>query len=252
VLQLTHTHTDTSGAPDLDGSPILGVQSDVLVAPLTCDAACRASSGDAANPGFIADEICLYQSGSGAWACIGYRTDPAGVEQYFVWYAEPGKKDVTVFLDATPPSPDEKGVYPHALIYLFTYVSLDHLGGWEALIQSVSPNHLSEDELLGYDLPFTAADFQPTAIQYTQFIAGTSGATAGYALFTQNYYSVTVQHPADEPLTFIPKWQPFAHNGVLGATGTATSPGYAGWSLSPTKSATGGSYYVYCCTATLS
>ncbi len=245
VLQLSHDHTDASGAPDLDAARLTGASSYIYPARLFCDDACRASSGDIANPGYIATVLCLYQADTGAWACTGYRTDAAGAEQYFVWYQVPGEKNVVVFLGSVPVTP---GCFGIALSYvafsISSYFGLDAPDGrWSV---NIFPNACFDP--ITFTLPFKFLDFQPTAIQYTQFIAGTRGAAADIAVFTSNAYGVTMDHVYGSITDFETKWQTLKHDGVLSATGTATNPSFAEWFPTPSSSTYGGRYFVSCCT----
>jgi hypothetical protein len=246
-LLLTHSHTDASGAPDLDGPRITGVSTHLLLAPLTCDDACRASTGDIAKPGFIATEVCLYDSDTKAWACTGYRTDAGGGQQYFVWYAVPGTKSVVVPLASTPPSPDA-GKYAHAIVTITSASdSSSGTGVWLVFVES-HPAGTSSYFVYDYLLPFNLSTFQPTIIQYTQLISGTSGATSGAAIFTNNMYGSTLAHDGASPTSLSPDWKVLQHDGVIPATGTATSPSMAEWAPSPSSSSYGGKFVVWCCT----
>jgi hypothetical protein len=248
LLQLTHSHTDGTGEPDLDGARITGASSDIQVVPLSCDSSCRGSSGDPAHPGFIATELCLYQLDNKAWACIGYRTGEVGNEEYFAWYQVPGKTNTKVLLGAAKPAADSSGIYPYTTFAISSGISVSGgcglvciSGGWEV---DIFPSGASA---ISYALPFSLTDFQPTHIQYTQYIYGTSGATAGYTLFTNNQYG-------DKLVDFLvgtgsqrPNWHPIKHDGVLSPTGTSSSPSFAGWGFNPGADISGGMFYIYCC-----
>jgi len=159
VQQLSYSHTDASGARDLDGPRITGVSSNLLLAPLTCDDACRASSGDLANPGFIATYVCLYDTDNKAWACVGYRTDAGGAQEYFVWYQVPGTKNVVAVLASTPPSPDA-GRYAHAIVSLSSISDATiPAGAWVVIIES-HPAGTSSFFYYDYLLPFNLSTFQ--------------------------------------------------------------------------------------------
>jgi hypothetical protein len=246
TLQLTHAHTDTSGAADLDGPRITGVSSDLLLAPLSCDDACRSSSGDLANPGFIATEMCLYESDNKAWACAGYRTDAGGAPQYFVWFQVPGAKTFVVGLGSTPPSPDA-GKYAHAIVTISSASDANSGASFWIVFVESHPATTSSYFVYDYLLPFTLSSFQPTAIQYTQFVQGASGATADPAIFANNRYGTALTHDGATPTSLSPDWQVLKHDGVLSPTGTATNPSSAGWSRPPSGSTDGGRFVMWCC-----
>jgi hypothetical protein len=236
---LIHSHTDSSGVPDLDGPLSTGISSDLLLAPLSCDGACRASSGDFANPGFIATYMCLDNTGNLAWACVGYRTDAGGAQQYIVWYQVPGARNVIVVLGSTPPSP-YAGKYAHAILTITSAAdSSVGKGIWLVFVES-HPAGTSSFFIFDYVLLFDLTTFLPTLIQYTQFIFGASGATSGAAIFANNMYGST-------PTSLSPEWKALQHDGVLSATGTATNPSAAEWTPPPSRSTSGGKFVVWCC-----
>jgi len=89
---------------------------------------------------------------------------------------------------------------------------------------------------------------KPTLIQYTQYIFGSSGATSGAAIFTNNMYGSTLAHSGVTPTSLSPDWKVLQHDGAHPATGTATSPSMAEWTPPPSRSSNGGKFVVWCCT----
>jgi len=85
AITFTHSHINPDSNPDIAGNP-LGLDSQILLVPLTCDAACQASSGGGNPPGFISNYVELWQaSGGGYFLRIGYTTTPSRM-QYFLEY----------------------------------------------------------------------------------------------------------------------------------------------------------------------
>ncbi len=63
AIDFNHSHINPDSNPDIAGDPVYAY-SDLLVVPLTCDAACQASSGTT-TPGFIYNFLSMVQQSGG-------------------------------------------------------------------------------------------------------------------------------------------------------------------------------------------
>ena len=73
AIDFTHSHINPDSNPDIAGDPVYAY-SDLLVVPLTCDAACQASSGGGNPPGFIYNFMSMVQLPAGYYIEAGYTT----------------------------------------------------------------------------------------------------------------------------------------------------------------------------------
>jgi hypothetical protein len=253
LLALGSMHKDASGAPDLDGTTITGAASEIQVVPLSCDAACRASSGDTTRPGYIANYIQLWEQDNGAFIRLGYRTNDKGEEWYFDEYGIPGTSFTSQVLAPTHVDPGATSDFPAVQLNIGSVfgASLGDCGGTIPLCftDSWTASVVLPGGGGSYDATtsFTTEGFKPNWLYYTQQIWGTSGATAGYATFERNQYG-------EKLVSFIsgvpsgPDWHYLRHDGSPPAEhGTATHPSFGNWSFNPSADSTGGVYYLYCC-----
>jgi hypothetical protein len=234
-LSITPTHVNSDGTPDIPGLPV-GAQSGVLITPLSCDAACRASSGGGGNPpGFIANFMQLWQSSNNWFIRVGYETTPSSGAQYFVQWGvgDFSPSNGTVPLGLTQIEPGFTGDYPYTNIFLG---QVTHAASgpqvWNAY---VGPNFPPTAVPQGVGIGPTA--FQPDYLFSGQVVYGTSGATAIISGFTGTHiYTAS-------------GFQALQEDGVPpNPVRTADHPTDAGWLSPPSSSGSdGGIFYVSCC-----
>jgi hypothetical protein len=238
LLSITPTHLNVSdGNYDIDGNPLFA-QSDVLVTPLSCDAACQASSGGGGNPpGFIANVMQLSQSSTNWFIRVGYETTPSSGTQYFLQYylGDVSPPNATILLTATQIEPGFTGTDPYAGIDIGQGNPLPPPTPWPV---NLHPGHPPGASVLSYVIGTTA--FQPDYLFSGQVVYGTSGATAIIAAFTNNFISTLVDG--------LPRY--LQEDGTPpGTVRAADHPTDAGWLVHPSSanSSTGGIFYVSCC-----
>jgi hypothetical protein len=240
LLALSSLHKDASGVPDLDGTTITGVASQIEVVPLHCDAACRASSGDPARPGFIATYLQVWEQDNGAFIRLGYRTNASGDEEFFEEYAGPGIAFTSFTFALTGVSAGGEGYYGQFSIAAENGVDTSCI----CLVDDwVVRGDRMGVLLLAQRLPFTTKAFTPNYLYFVQQVWGKSGASADYTTFERNYYGET------EIYAFAaPDWHYLRHDGVPPIEhGTAAHPSFGNWTFSPSADSTGGVYHLYCC-----
>jgi hypothetical protein len=231
LLSLTHTHINPDGSPDIPGPPQLA-ESDVLVTPLACDAACQASSGSGNPAGYIANFMQLWQSSNNWYIRTGYETTPGGA-QYFMqyWLGDLNPpSDGNTYLAPTQINPGYTGPLPYSTIAV-GYSAFDF--AWNV---QVAPGYPPNAPAQTYEIGFSR--FQPDYLFYGQVVYGNGGATARLSIFTNSYISTggfvaqLLQEPGTPP----------------GTIRTADHPTAAGWIVQPsTSNQYGGDFYVSCC-----
>jgi hypothetical protein len=229
-LSISPTHLNPDGHTDIPAVP-LNVQSDLWVVPVTCDAACQASSGSGNPPGYIANFIQLWQQSTGWFIRAGYETT-AGGTQYFAqyWLGDVSPPSGNLYLGPTHVDSGFLGAYPSTTIVIAkTYASPNPQ--W---VVGMSPGYPAGASLL--EDMIGASGFQPNWVFYGQVVYGTSGATAKLAIFTNNEID-TGERP-----------QALREDGTPpGTIDTADHPADAEWYIHPGGVGYGGMFYVSCC-----
>jgi hypothetical protein len=236
LLSITPTHLNPDGNVDIPGDPVR-VNSDVLVAPLACDAACQASSGGGGTTaGYIANVMELLQQSNNWFIRVGYETT-AGGTQYFLQYYLPdvSPPNINTYLAATQIEPGFTGSEPFSALDIGkSYLSPPPASPeWVA---TVMPGYPPSAFQLSHTIGTSA--FQPDHMYYGQVVYGTSEATALIAVFTNNFIGTGTSS------------QYLLEDGTPpGTVRTADHPTDAGWLIHPSTSATshGGEFYVSCC-----
>jgi len=249
-LTLSHAHTDPrTGAPDLTADPIsVGVAMNVV--PLSCDAACQASSGDTTRPGYIGNFLVMYDGATGDYIRVGYMSYVAHAHYVLQYQLHDvgGGTPVTRLLARTNVDPGFSGSYP--LVYFRNGTDTLAPGGYaEGAIQG------SDGSVVDTGGALTTM-FHPTFILLVQLIWGHSGASAPFAPVTLIQYATTITISVcgtPPTLCFMEDWRYLSQDGALpGPGGTADVPSYAGWYVRPSSSSGGrfgGIYYMGCCDA---
>jgi hypothetical protein len=241
AIEFGHSHINPDSNPDIAGDPVY-LYSDLLVVPLTCDAACQTSSGNTNPPGFIYNFVSMYDHLGGGYLEAGYETTVSSGMQYFVQFQIPGINSgqfTHIDLGAAP-----TGDGSNTINYKYAYIAMGHQAqqtffgaadDWVVIIEPPYGSNFFLVEDLG------KSSFHPDRVQYGQFIYGTSGATGLLAFFANNNIFATpfsAQH-LQEILT---------EDGTPpGTIQTVDHPSDARWFFPATKSSSGGMFYVSCC-----
>jgi hypothetical protein len=214
------------------------VNSYVQVVPLTCDQACRASSGNPNLTGYLVNYVSL-QDANGRFIQAGYFTDAAGQSQYFYEAALPGKAVIFSPVGLTHVDPGFQGKYPYVSIVI------------DAALDKADPNTPVWYVEMVVSYPAVAilffslghADFVPTKLVMGQQVWGKSGATAIEALFAYTGYDTTPWNAQGGP-----NYRNLSTDGVVTLGGGAPPP-YANWVVKPTNdvNGTGGLFFTECC-----
>jgi hypothetical protein len=240
AIDFTHSHINPDSNPDIAGDPVYAY-SDLLVVPLTCDAACQASSGGS-PPGFIYNFMSMVQLPAGYYIEAGYTTTPSNGMRYFVQYFVPGVNNGQFTYVDLGPAPTGDG--SNKIDYRYAHIAMGQqaqqtffgpAGDWVVIIE---PPYGSNGWLV-QDLG--KSTFQPNHVQYGQFIYGTSGATGLAAYFANNNIFATpftafhlqeiVTEDASPPSSVL----------------TVDNPSDASWFIQASKSSSGGMFKVACC-----
>jgi hypothetical protein len=230
LLSITPTHHNPDGHADIPGNPLFA-SSDLLVTPLTCDAACQSSSGGGSNPpGYIANFMQMSQSSNNWFIRAGYETTPGGTQYFMQYYlGDVNPPYGNAYLGPTHIDSGFTGNYPYATITI----------GDDFLPNPVHPSPQGWFVAMFSASNYTigGSRFQPDYVFYGQVVYGTSGATARLAAFTNNW--INVGGPAAQALQ---------EDGTPpGTVRTVDHPSDAGWLIHPASSTTGGMFYVSCC-----
>jgi len=232
TITFTHSHINPDTKPDIAANP-LGIYSQVLLVPLTCDAACQASSGNGNPPGFISNYVELSQV-SGGYLRVGYTTTPNGMH-YFLQYFLPSVNNGQYTYQNLAPASPGNGPYGYATFdvgKLPNGTQIGNPGDWLVIITT------PQNDGGGAWVNLGQATFAPDHVAYGQFIYGTSGATGLLAAFVNNNI-MTVKWGVQEFVT---------EDGVPPSpVHTVDHPTDAGWLIPATKSSSGGMFYVSCC-----
>jgi hypothetical protein len=238
-ISFTHSHTNQDNNPDIAGDPKYAY-SNLLVVPLSCDAACKASSGQGNPPGGMGNFLEMYQPNGGWYIRLGYST--AFGLSYYLQYRLPGVNNGQFTQVILGPAPTGNG--GNTIDYKYALVAMGVLGqqtffgttgDWVAIIEPpYGPNgYLWED--LG---PST---FSPTTVFYGQFVYGTSGAKAELAFFANNNI-LTAPYSAQNLQQFVTE-----DGSPPSDTQSVDHPTDASWLFKPTQSSTGGMFRIACC-----
>jgi hypothetical protein len=220
-LNINHCYAinDWSQFPSQDQ----GGETDVQVAQLTCN--CSTWYGGEA--GFIDDEMWVANYGdtrcsnqhNSCWVEAGYLTTTSAYStttNYF-WADNRPNLGFTQHVLAQVPSGD----YGHNA-NLLIWRNFGQTNRW--IVDISTPNY-------GYSTYSTSNDFNPTDIQIGQELAGTSGASASNAYFSDNYY-------VDNMRNFVAE--------TLDGSITYKPPPYDYWLVYPHNSSSGGIFVTYC------
>jgi hypothetical protein len=233
-LVLSHNHLNPDGHADIPDM-LLRVTTDLLVVPLTCDAACAASTGNPRYPGFIANILQLYESSNRAAIRVGYETTPGGGVQYFYQYYLPDHTPpaATVFVE---PTGIDSSVAPNSYPFVRIGISSEQIpNGPGPGLWGVSFCPDCHEHVLGGFL--ANVSFHPDHVQFLQEVFGTRDATAPAAIFTNIQIDAYL---ASGSLLTEPGM-------VTHPVATVDQPTFAGWLEPPDATTYGGSFLVSCC-----
>jgi hypothetical protein len=207
------------------------------VVPLTCDNACRASSGDPNHVGGIANFIGL-DDGGAHWIRIGYGTDNAGHPEYWHDFALPNLPYTSTLDGLTHVETGFVGKIPYANLLIEAVADQGNLNTplWYAYIYTTYPVVNTMFFKLGH------ADFVPTRLILGQVLWGKSGANAIEALYAYTSYETTPWNAQ----VFVAV--PLTTNGIVSPLAGAPPP-YANWVVKPTNDVqvSGGLFFTECC-----
>jgi hypothetical protein len=240
LLSITPTHLNASdGHYDIPGLPVLA-DSDVLVAPLACDAACQASSGGGGNPpGYIANVMQVSQQSTNWFIRVGYETTPSSGTQYFVQYylGDVSPPSGTSYLGTTQIEPGFTGDNPYTTIAIGVESLPPSPSIWKV---TVVPGFPPGAPVLPDPIGMSA--FQPDHVYYGQVVYGIGGASAIISVFTNNFIDTITGTQALGMGYLLEDGTP------PGTVRTADHPTDAGWLIHPTSATSdGGEFYVSCC-----
>jgi hypothetical protein len=228
---------------------------DLDVVPLTCDSACRASSGNLTTPGYISNYVTLFDASGTYFIRAGYYTFN-GHDTYFYDSRLPGQAYSTHPLGDThigpnPPAAD----YPDT--WTSTGVRFDKTSG-------TSPGwyvtfHLRHDAAMGAvgdhsfavtGPSFILTSFQPYRVTMGQLLYGHSGATAIFASFANNqvaYDTLCIPGPLGTSCANL-YGQLTGDGSVVPQPSPGVPPPYANWIVRPSAhNSNGGVFYTECC-----
>jgi hypothetical protein len=238
-LVLSVTHLGPKGKPDLP-TDLDGAVTDLLLVPLSCDTACRDSSGPGNPPGYIANFLVLRDDTTGAFIRVGYMTTTSGTNHYFMQYYLPDIATIPNLTKDFGPTGIDPG-FAGSSPYTEFWITHSFEQFWFIWIVPLTPDaHPTGGQEYSEEIGPTL--FRPTQIRYVQLIWGRSGAVAPLAVFTNNYYRSYFANP-NPPYDVV-----VSADGVpFGPGGTPSQPTLAQWLNPPSNASNGGAFAVQCC-----
>jgi hypothetical protein len=219
----------------LAGTP-WAVSSKLWVAPVTCDATCRASSGDVNNPGSISTFLLV--SKGQYQIVLGYGTDTFGESQFFVDTYLPEFPYTRQWLSKTGVTQDADKYYVQMTLYANQDPCLASHTLWGFDLQFTSPYPIGIQETFGYVTGCTA--FVPESFVLGEYLVGKSAGDS-YTYFLYNQYSTTLLVDGR------PRPTDFHYLTSDGTVSANAGPPYVRWTTLASKNPNGGTFYTECC-----